>query len=82
MGVDERTHPGQLLASTRDAESAVPDTTCQFCGTPIDDDTERIDHVLPSDVGQSRTDQYCSPSCFVRQMEQVGSVERGAARTH
>jgi hypothetical protein len=32
--------------------------------------------VLPADGGRDdRTEQYCSPSCFVRQMERVASIE-------
>ena len=78
MGVNDRTHSGQLLASQRDTDSTTPDTSCQFCGTPIEEtaDTERIDHVLPAGTdGNPRTEQYCSPSCFVRQMERVGSIQ-------
>jgi hypothetical protein len=77
MGVNERTHTGQLLASQRETESPTPETACHFCGTPIaeSDDTERVEHVLPSDTGKARSEQYCSPSCFVRRMERVGSID-------
>jgi hypothetical protein len=78
MGVHESTHPGQLLASRRQTESTTADFSCGFCGTPLEstDGDERVEHVLPSGTtGESRTERYCSPSCFVRQMERVGGIE-------
>jgi 5-methylcytosine-specific restriction endonuclease McrA len=78
MGAHNSTHPGQLLASQRQTASTTPETTCRFCGTPDDDtdDSERIEHVIPSTgASEARTEQYCSPSCFVRQMERVGGID-------
>jgi uncharacterized protein with PIN domain len=77
MGVHDRNHAGQLLASQRRVESTTPDSTCSVCNTPLGEsgDDERIEHTVPSGTGDTRTDQYCSPSCFVRQMERVGNIE-------
>lgn len=74
MGVHDRTHPGQLLASERQIDTPASEHTCGFCGTAIGDDAdERVDHVLSN--GESRVERYCSPGCFVRQMEQIGGIE-------
>ncbi|MEF8786479.1 MAG: hypothetical protein V5A45_11145 [Haloarculaceae archaeon] len=78
MGVHNRTHQGQLLASQRRSESTNNQPTCGFCGGDVaaDGGGERVEHVLPADGGRdARTEQYCSPSCFVRQMERVASIE-------
>ena len=78
MGVHDRTHPGHLLASQRQTDQPSDHSTCGFCGTTIDDErpSERVEHVLPAGGGNDeRTDQYCSPSCFVRQMERVSGIE-------
>ena len=77
MGVHDTTHAGQLLASQRRTESTTDHDTCEFCGGAVaTNGDERIEHVLPADGGRdTRTERYCSPSCFVRQMERVGGIE-------
>jgi hypothetical protein len=76
MGVHDSTHPGQLLASQRRTEPPTNKETCGFCGGAVPENgDERVEHVLPSGTGDTRTEQYCSPSCFVRQMERVGGIE-------
>ncbi|WP_302080483.1 hypothetical protein [Salinibaculum rarum] len=78
MGVHDPTHRGQLLASQRQTESTPNQPTCCFCGGTLAEEGggERVEHVLPAGGGrEARTERYCSPSCFVRQMEQVGNFE-------
>jgi hypothetical protein len=76
MGVHDSTHAGQLLASRRSTESTTNYEMCGFCGGPLGDadSDERVEHVLPSG-SETRREQYCSPSCFVRQLEQVRNIE-------
>lgn len=76
MGVNERTHPGQLLAHERRATASTDGPTCGSCGGQMaEDGDERVEHVLPAGGNESCVEQYCSPSCFVRQMERIGGIE-------
>jgi hypothetical protein len=77
MGVHDSAHPGQRLASER-AASTTTDQQCGFCETAVSDAdaSERVEHVLPANGGRdTRTELYCSPGCFVQQMDRVAHFE-------
>ena len=74
---------------TSDASTAVDDGStgeegrkCEFCGRRVGalgpEETasgERITHVISSaDGAGARRVEYCSPSCFIRDMEAVAGV--------
>ncbi len=78
MGVHNSAHLGQRLAEKRRDASMSTDRQCGFCGGSISkaDANERVEHVLPADGGRdTRTELYCSPGCFVQQMERVAHFD-------
>ncbi len=76
MGTHQPAHQGQLLASQRRTDSPASDHHCTFCGTAIALETdEHVEHCLSTEGDQSqRRERYCSPSCFIRGVQQAGSV--------
>jgi len=78
MGVHDSAHPGQRLAEQRREASMETDQQCGFCGVGIaeTDASERVEHVLPANGGRdTRTELYCSPGCFVQQMDRVAHFD-------
>lgn len=77
MGAHEPVHRGQRFANRQRAETPTGTMSCSFCGSHIDGDDgeELISHRLPTDSGEQRTVEYCSPSCFIREMEQVSGID-------
>ena len=76
MGTHTPTHAGQLLASQRRTDAPDCDRHCSFCGTGIPTDAEEyVEHALATDDGKcERTERYCSPSCFIREMEHASGI--------
>jgi hypothetical protein len=76
MGAHKPAHAGQLLASQRRTEAPDRDTHCSFCGVEIVADAEEyVEHTRRTDDGKrERTEEYCSPSCFIREMERAGGI--------
>lgn len=70
MKIHEPVHEGQQVAN-RQRKASQPTNDCGFCGQQLDgENTERVEHVLPTANGErSRRVRYCSPSCFIRDME-------------
>lgn len=71
MGAYEPVHRGQRDANSH--RTTAPATECSFCGDVLADGGERITHRLRTG-GSERTVTYCSPSCFIREMEQVAGI--------
>lgn len=70
METDDTSHAGQLLASNQRDSQRRDGHPCEFCGTTITDDaTDSIEHHR-----NHQTNHYCSPSCFIRQMERIGGI--------
>lgn len=76
MATPDPTQTDPLLAHDPPRDSRDPDFTCAFCGTGIAADSdEYVEHRIPTDDGRrGRYEHCCSPSCFIRHMEQVGSI--------
>jgi len=77
MGVHDSAHAGQRLADERRGEPTT-DQQCGFCGATVPEaaPSERVEHVLPANDGtETRTELYCSPGCFVQQMDRVAHFE-------
>ena len=75
MGTYDPVHSGQRTANRRTA-SQTNRTTCSFCGDAIaEDGDERITHEIPAGESGNHSVEYCSPSCFIRQMERVSGIE-------
>jgi hypothetical protein len=76
MGTHKSAHAGQLLASQRRTETPEQDRQCSFCGTAIPTDAEEcVEHTRRADDGKrERSEEYCSPSCFIREMEHASGI--------
>ena len=75
MGTYDPVHSGQRTARRQTANQSHR-TTCSFCGHDIaDHGDERITHEIPAGDGTERSVEYCSPSCFIREMERVSGIE-------
>jgi len=80
MGVrDTAPQRGTATAGGRDADSSGR-VQCGFCDVALpaagDDAEERVVHRLPTDdgAGRRRVD-YCSPSCFIRDMKRAAGID-------
>ncbi|MFC7133761.1 MULTISPECIES: hypothetical protein [Salinibaculum] len=79
MGAHEPAHAGQVLANRRPTDADESGHHCGFCGTAIvAGDEEHVEHCIPTDDGRSEhRERYCSPSCFIREMQHLGGIGTG-----
>jgi len=83
MGARNPAHPGQRYAAERREAESNGTEQCAHCrGELAAEHAERVEHVIPlSHREDPRTVRYCSPSCFIREMEQLSGLEPGAVRS-
>ena len=82
MGANESVQPGRDAGVRREPTAGASTRACGFCGqrlvTRENDSTpteEFVEHVIPDGTGTStRRVSYCSPSCFIRDMQAVAGI--------
>ena len=80
MGTQESAYTGRGIASEPDSEPTPTDASeCTFCGAAVSStggrSGERVEYVIPANGTFDRRMEYCSPSCFIRDMESVVSID-------
>lgn len=77
MGAPEPVHRGQQLANERHAQATdQSNPSCDYCGGRLDPLTsEEVTHTIPTADGRDAlTRRYCSPSCFIRETQEVSAI--------
>lgn len=82
MGTQDSAYHGRGIASRTDSERTPTDTgECTFCGAGVANtggrSGERVEYIIPADGTFDRRMEYCSPACFIRDMESVVSIDPG-----
>jgi hypothetical protein len=78
MGTQEPVHPGRQRATERLEEPTTEGPSeCTFCGQSLSRAGERVEHVIPGEGTVDRRLDYCSPSCFIREMETTAGIAPG-----